>query len=416
MALQQGEIAPDSHRNVTISWKGNGRRVAALICIGSLGFVRPAQASSEAVLYSFVNAVTSPGGCFPDAGLTNMDGTLYGAATGCGMYSQGTIFSLTQQDVFAVTTSFFPKGALGTSPNGTLLDIAGTFYGTTQGGGTGFGTVFSLTPSGVETLLYTFKGHGDGAGPADGLIYVGGTFFGTTESGAGTGCGGGGCGTVFKVTKSGIYKKLHAFAAGTDGAFPYGGLVSVSGTLYGTTMQGGGAGCTGYGAGCGTIFKITSAGVETILYRFTGGTDGGAPYAGLVNVGGTLYGTTLFGGSTAGKCGRFGCGTVFKVAPDGTVSPVYAFKGAPDAAGPVGGLLNVGGVLYGAAGGGSSGFGAVYKLTQAGAESVVYSFKPKGQGDGAYPRSALVKVGSTLYGTTYEGGAYDGGAIYAVVP
>jgi uncharacterized repeat protein (TIGR03803 family) len=111
---------------------------------------------------------------------------------------------------------------------------------------------------------------------------------------------------VFVVNPTGKETVLHAFSGGTDGAFPYGGVVrDAAGNLYGTTSAGGNTGCGG--GGCGTVFKLDKQGNETVLYTFTGGTDGGTPYAGLIrDRAGILYGTAFIGGAT-------GNGVVFKV-------------------------------------------------------------------------------------------------------
>ena len=149
-------------------------------------------------------------------------------------------------------------------------------------------------------LLYSFKGGGDGADPFSGLANVGGILYGTTNLG-----GAKGLGIVLDITTAGSETALYSFKGGTDGANPYAGLTEVNGALYGTTYRGSTSGCTGSG-GCGTIFKITTSGSESVLHAFDG-TDGANPYAGVTNVSGTLYGTTLNGGASLG--------TVFKMAP-----------------------------------------------------------------------------------------------------
>jgi uncharacterized repeat protein (TIGR03803 family) len=206
---------------------------------------------------------------------------------------------------------------------GLVIDGEGNLYGTTAGGGTtntncatgGYcGTVFKITPGGTETLLYSFQGGNDGGNPLAGLaIDQHGNLYGTTEGGGGPQ----NSGTVFKVTPGGSETILHSFVGGTDGALP---LASVTldgkGTLYGTTGRGGGTGCY-ESAGCGPVFEI-SGGSETVLYRFSGGADGGFPYAGVVLDGrGNLYGATIAGGVP--QCQSFylntGCGVLFKITP-----------------------------------------------------------------------------------------------------
>jgi len=301
-------------------------------------------------------------------------------------------------------------GKDGGTPWAGLVNVKGTLYGTTTVGGAnctssgGCGTVFAITPSGKEHVLYSFKGgSGDGANPYAGLIDVNGTFYGTTNAAGdyASGCYGHGCGTVFEVSTSGNEHVLHSFKGGkTDGANPYAGLINVNGTLYGTTSVGGGSGCSFYGGkGCGTVFSITPSGKETVLYSFGGGSyDGTNPSAGLINVKGKLYGTTEGGGCCGG-------GTVFSITPSGKETVLYSFdSGSGDGANPYAGLVNVNGTLYGTtvAGGAycnAEGCGTVFELSTSGKEHVLHSFRG-GSGDGKYPYAGLIDVNGTLYGTT----------------
>src|ERR1700731_2146000 len=142
--------------------------------------------------------------------------------------------------------------------------------------------------------LYSFRGGNKGAGPTGSLIRdKAGDLFGTTRFGGGSGCGGDGCGVVFELTPKGKERVLHSFADGNDGVFPNGGLVEdKKGNLYGTTGYGGGSGCSG--GGCGVVFKVASDRTESILYTFTGGSDGGHPNGSLfADKAGNLYGTTI---------------------------------------------------------------------------------------------------------------------------
>lgn len=159
-------------------------------------------------------------------------------------------------------------------------------------------------------MLHSFRSsvNNDGSLPND-LINVGGVLYGTTEFG-----GAFNNGTVFKITTAGVETVLHAFRGrsvrSADGALPNKGLIDVGGTLYGTTGGGGSGNCD---HGCGTVFKITTAGAENVLYSFN---DEGMD-AGLIEVNGTLYGTTNLGGS--GNC-KHGCGTVFKLTTAGALA------------------------------------------------------------------------------------------------
>ena len=196
----------------------------------------------------------------------------------------------------------------GANPAANLIDVKGTLYGTTQSGigstgeGSGLGTVFSISTTGAESVLYNFpNGASDGADPAAGLINVNGNLYGTTAGGGDYGTYDT-YGTAFSITTSGSLTSLHSFGSGTDGSRPYAPLRNVNGTLYGTTSAGG-----AYGKG--TVFSMSLTGTdEKVLHDFGHGSDGASPLAGLVNVQGTLYGTTSAGG-------KYGDGTVFALTP-----------------------------------------------------------------------------------------------------
>lgn len=245
---------------------------------------------------------------------------------------------------------------------GLLPDNQGNLYGTTGAGGTspcrlyGCGTVFKLAPDRTETVLHAFTANLDGSGPYGGVIAdAQGNLYGTTATGGSSGCGGisYGCGTVFKVTPQGTESVLYAFGGNGDGAYPLAGLVSdQAGNLYGTTSDGGGGTqCIVQFGGCGTVFRVSAKGKEKILYAFTGGSDGANPQASLViDAAGNLFGTAAYGGNIS-ACNQGlspGCGTVFEVAADGTEKTLYTFGGGNDGWGPVANLIeDKSGNLYG---------------------------------------------------------------------
>ena len=291
----------------------------------------------------------------------------------------------------------FTGGADGAFPFAPLIvDDAGNLYGTTEyGGSTQHGAVFKTDTSGNETVLYSFKtsGSGDGQYPFAGLMLdAAGNLYGTTQFG-GTYQNG----TVFKVDSSGNETVLYSFTGGSDGANPRADLAQDKrGNLYGTTYRGGSGSCV---QGCGVVFKLDVMGNEIVLYSFTGGADGANPSAGLADDGsGKLYGTTEGGG----VC----CGTVFKLSKSGKLTVLHTFTG-PDGSSPHGDLvLDDRGNLYGTTQAGSSGapYGTVFKLSKSGDLTVLHSFT--GNADGAQPYAGLVlDEGGNLYGTTYWGGA-----------
>jgi uncharacterized repeat protein (TIGR03803 family) len=272
---------------------------------GCLGYgcgtvYRVSLTGAEKVLHSFAGGAD---GADPKAGLTDVNGTLYGTTAGGGSSTSGTVYSITTTGSEKILYSFAGKPD-GVAPNGGLTNVHGTLFGTTIfGGASGIGAVYSISTSGSEKVLHSFTG-GDGGNPMGDLLDVNGTLYGTTSAG-----GVGGSGTVYSVSTTGIEKVLYDFRAfhhGHDGETPYAGLIDVQGTLYSTTDQGGGR------RHDGVVYSLSTAGTETVLHRFSNGSDGAAPWAGLVNVKGTLYGTTLEGGS---GCSDAGCGTVFALTP-----------------------------------------------------------------------------------------------------
>ncbi|MGD0190525.1 MAG: choice-of-anchor tandem repeat GloVer-containing protein [Rhizomicrobium sp.] len=262
--------------------------------------------------------------------------------------------------------SFAGGSADGAEPWGTLVaDASGNLYGTTHVGGTGTqcgtggcGTVFEIAPNGMETILYNFAGGCDGAWPWAGVtLDKSSAIYGTTT--AGGSCDGKGHGAVFKLAPDGTETVLYSFQSASDASIPYGNLVmDKSGNLYGTTLGGG-------TAGYGTVFKLAASGSETILHSFSRGTsDGFQPWAGLVmDKSGNLYGTTVYGGS---NCDDPGCGTVFKLAPDGTETILHSFEGSDGELPYAGLLLGEKKMLYGTT-----------VLGGANSEGVVFSLKTK---------------------------------------
>jgi uncharacterized repeat protein (TIGR03803 family) len=365
-----------------------------------------AWAENLSMLYSFKG---TPDGGYPEATLLNVGGTLYGTTVEGGANDYGSVFTITPAGVETVIYSFkgTRTGPDGDGPAGPLIDVGGTLYGTTIAGGIGGGTVFKVAPGGAEKVLYVFGNNpNDGDGPLGGLINVGGELYGTTEGG-----GTNDQGTVFKVTLAGVETVLHSFGANFDGSYPKAGLIKVGHKLYGTTFNGG----TGHS---GTVFEINPAGVERVVYAFQGGADAQYPEAPLLNVGGTLYGTATDGGENLCEKGTDSCGAIFTVTLHGHEKVLYSFQGKPDGTLPEAGLINVNGTLYGTTAWGGDGrncaghgCGTIFKLTPAGVETVVHSLSLD---EGFYPESGLLKMGHFLYGTAPGAGANGNGTVFAV--
>jgi uncharacterized repeat protein (TIGR03803 family) len=360
-----------------------------------------AWARTEIVLHSFTG---NPDGALPDAGVAfDAKGNMYGTTREGGSSNGGTVFRVTPAGKEIVLYSFGgSKGAAVEPRGGVVLDAIGNMYGTTVAGGASrMGTVFKVTPSGKGSILYSFEGGTDGGSPLGGLALdpKPGNLYGTTKYG-----GAFGNGTVFKVTRSGKETVLYSFTGGTDGTNPESGVIlDAKGNVYGTTDL-----------GTDLVFKVTPSGKETVLYAFK---DAEFPEGRLVfDAKDNLYGTTAAGGA-------FGPGAVFKVTPSGKETVLYSFKGGKDGSGPYAGLVFDGkGSLYGTTSGeGDSENGTVFQLTPSHKEIVLYRFK--GGTDGATPVAGLVfDLKGNLYGTTYYGGGSSNcgsggcGTVFKLVP
>ena len=386
----------------------------------------PASSGYES-LYSFTG---QPDGNTPEAGLVALNGVLYGTTwkggagfpTGGGL---GAFFSVTTTGAERVLYSFTDQNN-GDNPSSNLIAVNGLLYGVASGEPPdNTGVVYSVTISGGESVVHTFKyvfrnkRSVDGSNPDSALTALDGKLYGTTGSG-GTGlCRGRkhkvGCGVVFEVTASGAERVVYNFRGGRHGKYPVGNLVAANGTLYGTTASGGDrSACSGYG--CGTVFSVSTSGVEHELYRFKGPASDGEPTGssnGLVAFNNVLYGTTTDGGTS-------GRGTVYAITLSGKETILHSFTGGPDGAYPSARLKVVKGALYGTtyAGGTSTncsgGCGAVFKISTSGTEQVLYSFQ--GNPDGTGPVSDLTLLNGGLYGTTSTGGSEGAGTVFRISP
>lgn len=342
----------------------------------------------------------------------------------------------------------FPGSPNGAGPfAGLLAGAKGEFYGVTNGGGTvgpsGFtdGTVFEISASGTEKVLYTFQGGNDGAGDEAGLVSdSAGNLYGATSAGGGSSSCGDGCGVVYELQHGqGGYTEriLHVFTAGRDGALPIASLLlGKNGVLYGTTNGGGTGTCSAPSepAGCGVVFKLTPSGStykEKILHSFQGGMDGETPRSALIaDDKGNLYGTTEFGGKIHAGClasgsGTTSCGTVFELTPAGKETVLYRLKGgAKDGSNPRAALLPLsnGSFVAATVEGGAQNFGTVFELKPSGkgyAERVIYFFGQRSP-DGARPfdSDGLVADGKgDVYGTTRASTSSCGcGAVFKLTP
>jgi len=385
----------------------------AFLLVLTVSVIPQAQGQAFSVVHNFSGG--SDGGD-PLAGLIiDGVGNLYGSASSGGAYGYGAVFMVDPTDVQTVRHSF-TGGSDGAYPEGgVIIDKWKNLYGTTtEGGVSGAGTVFRITAAGKETVLYSFTGKDDGSDPEAGLVKdAAGNLYGTTTAG-----GVNGNGTVFKLsppkTKGGPWTEevLYSFGTGTDGTIPVAGVtLDAAGNIYGTTSAGG-------AYGYGTVFQLTESGsvwTENILHNFQDGDDGAVPYAGLISdKSGNLYGAATDGGTGGG-------GTVFELTSANgvwTFNVLYSMTGwgisgafrnlVMDAAGNIYGTTHCDGIYTA---------GTIYKLSHSSGSWKYTSLHVfTGGTDGLFSFSNLVFRKGLLYGTTKQGGANTFGVVFAVKP
>jgi uncharacterized repeat protein (TIGR03803 family) len=410
----------------------------AIVVLLAIAVTRSAQAQTFSVIHTFAGGQD---GASPRAGLTiDAGGNLYGTTYSGGAGGNGTVYKLTRTGSSWILNPVysFAGGNDGAGPfGGMVFGPNGSIYGTTRSGGggsgcqvydyTGCGTIFDLAipPNAIcgtapcpltENVLYRFSGGSDGAHPAQGDLNFdrAGNIYGATYQG-----GSSGCGTVFKLTRSGsgwTEGVLYAFTGAIDGCFAHAVTFDQVGNLYGTAITAG-------AHGLGTVFQLSPSGsgwVENTLYSFQGGTDGQEPVAGVIFDGsGNMYGSTVHHGQGGG-------GTVFELTPSGggwTFSTIYGLSGS--GSGPQATLMDQAGSLYGTTfSDGAHGLGSVFKLTPSGGGTWTYTslYDFTGGSDGANPYSNLVfDASGNLYGTTSAGGtglACSGGCgvVFEITP
>jgi uncharacterized repeat protein (TIGR03803 family) len=339
------------------------------------------------------------------------DGKLWSTGRSGGGFSDGAAFNITPSGTLTVIYSFNSPGGI-LPYGGLILGTDGNFYGTTENGGSrNQGTLFKMTSTGNLTNLYDFGSClypcKDGVYPktppvqaSDGNYYgtVGNTTDGTNN------------GVVYKLTSAGKFSTIYTFD-GTLGFNPQAPLIQgADGNLYGTTASGGItiSPCWGSSASCGTVFKITTGGKLTTVYKFDQ-THGAGPLSPVIQgTDGNFYGTTSAGGTS-------GLGTVFKLTSAGVITVLHNFIGS-DGETPLAGLVQANdGNFYGvASAGGSLGYGTIFKVTSTSDHtfSVLYDFD---QTHGQTPEVALFQnTNAILYGDTVNGGKNGAGVFYSL--
>jgi uncharacterized repeat protein (TIGR03803 family) len=364
--------------------------ICPLLAVAALCLSASARGQDFQLLHQF----QSTDGTEPSAGLILAgDSFYYGTTVGGGNAGGGgTIYKIDSSGNLTTLYSYsnfaYPYGAL-------VQGSDGNFYGTTsEGGANSLGSVFQMTPAGIQTTIHDFAGT-DGEFPFAGLIQAtDGFFYGTTQNGGSAG----GHGTVFKIDSSGNFTSLHSFP---DFSEPFSPLVQgTDGNFYGTTNAGG-------TNSLGSVFQITPGGVLTTLHSFSG-MDGENPYAGLIQAtDGFFYGTAEFGGSAGGQ------GTIFKIDSSGSFTSLYSF---PIDSEPEGSLVEgTDGNFYGTTeAGGANGQGSLFQITPAGVLTTIHDFTGA---DGLNLSAGLIQGSDgRFYGTALLGGAAGYGTIFSICP
>ncbi|MGB8907383.1 MAG: choice-of-anchor tandem repeat GloVer-containing protein [Candidatus Cybelea sp.] len=340
-------------------------------------------------------------GALPFGSLIDVNGVLYGTTGSGGKQNGGTVFAIEPSGKERVVWS--PGNGVGPS---NLTTLHRTLYGTTRS------TVFSLSVTGVERTLYNF---GKDVNPSSLLISANRTFHGTTFQ---YGRDRPSSGSIFRI-HSGVERVLYTFRGDSKGAYPI-SLLYLNATFYGITYEGG-------VNDDGTVFALSPTGALRVVHSFGGGNDGSGPGGGLIAIDGVLYGTTEGGGSghhcsfPTGPPSSIGCGTIYSVTPSGKEHVLYNFQGGADSAFPRGNLIDVAGTLYGTAAGDPADTfyqvgGSVFSITPAGMFRVLHTFSFRSNKDGANPVAGLTELNGTLYGTTHDGGKYDRGIVFRLQP
>jgi uncharacterized repeat protein (TIGR03803 family) len=376
------------------------------IFAGVLLFALAASAQTYTVLHTYpIGSGSYSGIAAPQVMSQGRDGNLYSTIQNDGTKNVGTVYSTTTAGTLSTVYSFCALTSCtdGAYPwGGVTLGFDGNFYGTTQGGGThGAGTVFKVTPTGTLMTLWNFANGTDESAP----IYTtvqgqDGNMYGVSEEQYN-----GQYGAFFKVSASGVFKALRDFAY-TNGASPNLPTQGTDGNFYGTTQVGGDPTCK-----CGVVYKATAAGAITVLHAFKGYPNDGNRPIGLLAQGpdGNFYGTTYRGGA-------HNEGSVFKITPAGVSTLLYSFNygnGNFDTQLPEAGLtLGSDGNFYSVgSAGGTKNAGAIFKITPAGSESVLYSFCSVTCNDGFSPTTPLVlHTDGKFYGNT--NGNSNGGSVF----
>lgn len=371
---------------------------AVLFCAAAL-----AQAQTVTDIYNFANNGISGANPWYVTLVQGTNGNLYGTAYNGGAFAAGTVFNITTSGSQKLIHSFTGTTADGANPTGGLtLGTDGNFYGATQQGGLhSMGTIFKITPTGTITILHNFNSFIDGAFPwFPPILASDGNFYGTASGG-----GINGNGIVYKITSSGTFTQIYRFDV-THGFSPIAPPTQgTDGFLYIPVAEGG----TSY---CGTILKLSTAGVINNTYNFPCGSGGSFPIGPLIQASnGNFYSTTQDGGTN-------GEGVIYQVTPSLTVTVMHSFGALfGDGTYPSAGLLlATDGNYYGSTSdGGANGDGTLFNTSTSGTYTSLYSFNNTANLTQMDPLAPPVQAtNGILYGITEFGGPANNGTVYSL--
>jgi uncharacterized repeat protein (TIGR03803 family) len=382
---------------------GANQLLSASVCLLALLFVAApqVQAQTYTVIHSFAGAPND--GAFANGELVqDLAGNLYGTTNLGGSNDAGTIFMLDPSGVVTILHSFTDGDDGGHPQAGLIMDSAGNLYGTATTGGTnGEGTVFELDTTKTLRVFFGFGLGDSGGGPWSRLVTIKGEFYGVASRGGDPSCAGD-CGIIYKVSRGGTETVLYRFTGGPDGAEPQSLFRDAAGDLYGVATS-------NSGQGFGAVWMLDATGVFTVLHSFTGGSDGGQPMGRVIrDANGNIHGTTSSGGDPTCNCG-----VVFRLDSNGNETVIHKFFGFGGGSEPFVGPIDVGGVLYGTTlfGGdltcpNSVCGGVLYQIGKAGKYTVLHRFGGPSVGDGYYNFAGGLSLGTdgSIYGATWGGG------------
>jgi len=387
----------------SIQTRGWSVVILGLLTLFGAGAVR---AQTVTALHDFNGTPNDGDGPFLMHLIQATDGYFYGTTISGGISNAGNVFRISSNGVYTNIYDF--KSAYAddgqTAESGVIQGSDGNFYGTTfQGGSNFYGTIYKVTPAGVETNIHYFQGRaaGEGIQPFAALYQsTNGYFYGTTSAG-----GTRGYGTVFQIDSAGNFMTIYSFTNGLDGSDPYAGVVQGSdGYFYGTTFYGG-------ASNLGTLYKVSMTGDFVPLHQFGANSNDGAYVDSGLILGSTgdFFGTT-YGGGTNGD------GTVFRLNSSGVLSYIYNFGNYTyDGLNPHSALTQGSdGYLYGTTylGGTNGNSGTIFKIGPTGGVIYLHNFDAFA-GDGAFPTGQLVEgYDGNYYGTTFMGGSNQIGVVY----